>query len=197
MTASTTDTTVQGRIASYPRLVSVGLLAGVVVGLLAGIGARVAMRLVALAGNVAPEFTVAGTLVVLITGVFYGVLAGVLFVAVQPYLSSSRRWQGVLFGLVLVLGFGPIFFLADQVQELHVAPLVGITLFSLLFFLTGLLIAATTTRLERFLPAPPRCARTYHALTILAVLSGLGSLPSIIWQVGLAVQQVAGLLAGS
>jgi hypothetical protein len=179
----------------HNRPVSAGFLAGATVGLIAGAGARVAMRLVAIAGNVAPAFTVAGTLTILITGVLYGVAAGLLFVAVRPRLPGSQ--QGVIFGLVLVLGFGPIFFLADQVNELHVAPLAGIILFSMLFFLTGLLITATTTRLEQFLPAPSRRTRAYRTLTIVAVIFWLGFLPALIWQVVLAVRHIAAFLASS
>jgi hypothetical protein len=180
------------------RALTVGLLSGAAAGLVAGVGARLAMRLVALAGDVTPAFTVGGTLTVLVTGLLYGIGGGVLYVAVRGRLPGTGAGGGLTFGLLVLLLFGPVYFLADQVGELHVAPVVGILTFAPLFVLGGTIIGAIAERLaQRWGTNHTRApAVGFRALGVLGLLVAIGSAPAIAWQVGLAIRKAAAMLAG-
>jgi hypothetical protein len=178
--------------------VSVGLISGAIAGLVAGVGARAAMRLVALAGGVAPAFTIEGTLTILVSALLYGVGGGILYVVVRRRLPGSGVRRGLAFGLVVLLLFGPVYFLADQVDELHVAPVAGVLAFSALFVVGGGIIGAAEEQLERRLPTlgGRASAVAYAALGALGLVVTISGVSAIAWQVGLAVRNAAALLAG-
>jgi hypothetical protein len=79
----------------YLKKIGVGLLAGL------GIGARLAMRLIALAAHQATSFSMEGTLIILLSGALLGLVAGPIFVTVQAYMPGAR-WQGGVFGLIVL-----------------------------------------------------------------------------------------------
>ena len=83
------------------RLASLGILSGLLVGILMGIAARIAMRIVALLVDQGLEFTVAGTLGIILMVSFASVLLGLIFVAVRKYLPGAGLLKGLAFsGLV-------------------------------------------------------------------------------------------------
>ena len=156
------------------RMLGVGVLSGMGVGLAAAIGARIGMRLIAVALGRAPMFTTA-TFELLRDGLYDGILMGLLFVAIRRYLPGVGLVKGVAFGvLLLALALQP--FVLPFLGELQDAPVLGSTLFAALFLATGIAEAAAVAGLERRLPAPRwRLASLvgYGLLTGLAVYTVL------------------------
>lgn len=86
------------------RRLLVGALAGAEMGLLVGgIGARAAMRLIALGQDRAPAFTVRGSLVVVFAGTLIGAIVGAAYVAVRRFIPGRGVVRGLLYSLGLQL----------------------------------------------------------------------------------------------
>jgi hypothetical protein len=104
----------RSRLRHFAAVGAVGALVGL---LIAGAGSRLAMRLVATADNredfgsitdsgaTVGEFTVAGTVDVLSTGIMAGVLGALLYVALRRGLPQRLWHTQVTFSLIL-LGYG-------------------------------------------------------------------------------------------
>ena len=153
------------------HLVNVGVLSGLTVGLTAALGARLGMRIIALATGRVPQFTLVPTLGLLHIGFFFGIVMGLLFVAIRKYLPGGQLTKGLAFGVLLLLLFVLFFFLPPP-GELLDAPLLGSVLFAVLCLLTGLAEALAVAWLERSLPAPRRSLPSLVGsglLTLLAV----------------------------
>ena len=153
------------------RLVSVGVLSGLMVGFAAALGARLVMRIIALAIGRAPQFNLIPTLGLLHVGFYFGILMGLLFVAIRKYLPGSGLTKGLAFGVLLLLLFVLLFFLPPP-GELLDTPLLGSILFSVLCLMTGIAETIAVAWLERFLPAPRRRLPSivgYGLFTLLAV----------------------------
>jgi hypothetical protein len=95
----------------------------------------------------------AATFVLLRTGLYHGVLMGVLFVIIRRYLPGAWLVQGMVFG-VLLFALALLPFVLPFVGELEGAPVLGTVLFAVLFIVTGIAEAAAVEQLERRLPAP-------------------------------------------
>jgi hypothetical protein len=152
------------------RTLGVGVLSGLGVGLGAAIGARIIMRLIAVALGSVPMLT-AATFVLLRTGLYHGILMGILFVAIRRYLPGAGFVKGVSFG-VLLLALAALPFVLPFLSELPAAPVLGGGLFAALFLATGIAEAAAVAQLERRLPAPrrrPSSLLGYGLLLALAV----------------------------
>ena len=178
------------RRAGRLRAAAVGLLAGAAVGVVAGVAARLAMRLVALAGGVPPGFSTSGTLTVLLVALSYGAAGGVLYMLARERLPGAGAGRGLVFGLLVLVLFGPAYFIADQEGELHVSPAVGVAAFSALFVLGGAALGAAADALERRWVRPPR------AVGVLAVIVALGSAPALLGRYVLAGLRLAGVHPG-
>jgi hypothetical protein len=126
-----------------------GALAGALTGVLVGIGARVSMRLVALAAEMQPGFDLGATLGILLLFALMGMPFGVLFVGARP------RWASYIVGWGALYGIGwaalvAIPFVSSRDGELSLAsPWLGILLFAPLPFLGGLLMALLAPLLDR------------------------------------------------
>jgi len=154
------------------------------------------MRLVALAGGVAPGFTVPGTLTVLVVGALYGILGSLVFLGIRGRLPGSGAGKGWIFGMLAWLLYGLPFLIADQVDELRVAPALGLVLFGTIFVLSGPALSLATAGAEAFLSRSVRSRRSrVGALVALAVL--LGSAPAVVSTYVLAGQKIASLLTSS
>ena len=98
--------------------VAAGALAGAVAGVLCGIAARVAMRSVALglvdASMQVPTFTVPGTLGILTIAAIVGAPFGVGYALMPAHLGRTRLVRGLLYAGVMILAFGPLFFLGTE-----------------------------------------------------------------------------------
>jgi hypothetical protein len=100
--------------ATPERIFGIGLLASVIASLMAGIGARIIMRIVALTAHMPLSFSITGSLNVVFFGFFLGLIAGFIYTGCVVAFSSSpkvRKYlpgpigRGLTFGvLLLVIG---------------------------------------------------------------------------------------------
>ena len=139
--------------------IGAGLVTGAAAGaLIGGIGARLAMRVVALLGEGAPSFSIGGTLGILLMGAVLGAIGGLGFALVRWILrlrtsSGSPSLRDVLAGA----GYGTIlsvltvlpFFLSPTGELSLAPPLVGAALFGWIPLAYGLTLGIATPWLER------------------------------------------------
>ena len=79
-------------------------LVGIALGLpILGIGGRIAMRIIAHATNVAPSFSLGGTMTVIFMGIVSGAAGGVIYAILVRVLRDRPMLRGVIFGVVLTL----------------------------------------------------------------------------------------------
>ncbi len=141
----------------YIRAAGIGASAGLVAGLLWGIGLRLAMRIMALLGGQSPEFSFEGTLLILLVGTFIGIPTGLLFVAIRKYLPGSGRWKGLLFGLLVVLVLGYPFYVGPlQDEAVPGYEILAFIMFEGLLVSFGMAVAAVAGRLEESIPTVAR-----------------------------------------
>ena len=93
-------------------------MCGIGAGALAGLWARVAMRMVALGVadgvGITPDFTVAGTLVIVLGGMIVGAPAGLAFGVVADRLPGPASLRGLVFAALLLGVIGPFFFRIEE-----------------------------------------------------------------------------------
>src|ERR1700737_2197944 len=99
------------------RIIGVAFLASIVGGLIAGIGARIIMRIIVLALHQPPGFTIAGTLNIVIMGLFLGLVVGpvigILSVAID-HLPRGKKYlqnpfvRGITLGVLLIIIIIPL-----------------------------------------------------------------------------------------
>jgi hypothetical protein len=172
---------------AWVRSLLVAIVVGGAVGLVVGgLGARVAMRLVALAeptdltgartlsGGVVGELTWSGTADVLLAGLAVGVLGGLLYLALRGVLPRRDGLRAAVFAAFLVLVPGAVFSGDSEFRQLE-RPLVALAVFVPVFVLYGLLVPLVV---ERHAPAPERTrgaaammARGVVLLTVMLALT--------------------------
>jgi len=147
---------------------SAGALAGFVAGLVAGAGARVAMRMVAdgVADGVGvtPEFTLAGSVAIALFGAIIGAGGGLLYEAIADRLPGPARGHGVIFGVLLLLAIGPVFFLNNE----EFFSLGRVALFATLFFVFGIALSFVSSPSRRLAPSLPLVPQVILVLVGLA-----------------------------
>ncbi len=122
-----------------PRDWPMALAAGASLGFLfLGIGARVGMRIVALASAQPTAFTVEGSVAVILLGALTGAVVAAIFLLVRIVISTSRWVRGAVFwgvcGALALRGISPI-------------TLLNATVFLPLFLLHGVLLHAFWCRI--------------------------------------------------
>jgi hypothetical protein len=179
----------RGQASALLRSLAGCLAAGVVVGLLvAGLGSRVVMRVLALvdadargtvteAGNRVGEITAGGTLaLILFVGIPAGVAAGLIVFLVRRWLPSRLVWRGPALSLVLLALLGGTVIDADNIDFRLLEPSgLAVALFGVLFLFAGYALAVLADRWA--LGAPPvfyRRSVTVVGAIVLAVVVGLG-----------------------
>ena len=103
-----------------------GLIAGAVIG---GIGGRLAMRAVAVIGGMTPEFSVGGTLAIVMIGAMMGALCGFLLGAIWPQLPGPALVKGAWFGATLSILVSILLFSAGDGELALATPPVRAALF--------------------------------------------------------------------
>ena len=179
----------RGQASALLRSLAGCVAAGVVVGLLvAGLGSRVVMRVLALAdadargtvteaGNRVGEITAGGTLaLILFVGIPAGVAAGLIVFLVRRWLPSRLVWRGLALSLALLALLAGTVIDADNIDFRLLEPSgLAVALFGVLFFLAGYVLAVLA---DRWAPgAPPifyRRGVTVVGAIVLAVVVGLG-----------------------
>lgn len=151
-----------------------GGLAGVVIG---GVLSRLSMRVVALLTGSPGEFSVGGTLGILLIAAVFGVIFGGIYSPLRRFLPSRWPWQGAVYGglwAVLVC----YFFFANREGELGlIGPVTGAALFSPIPVVQGAGMAWLLGRVEARLAG--RTVRTVPAhwfagLIVAVLLAAVG-----------------------
>jgi len=144
-------------------------------GIVTGIGARAAMRMVADgvpdAIRTLPSFTAEGTAAILVFAAIAGAPFGALFAAVYDALPGPRRARGLLFGLAMLVTVGPLFFTGNRDEFITQERMV---LFSFLFLLFGVaagLVIEPSLRLARRIPDAARLVLAFIAIGTGALLA--------------------------
>lgn len=149
--------------------IAVGVACGMAAGAVAGVWARIAMRLVAIGVadhvGVLPQFTVAGTLLIVVSGAIVGVPAGLLYTLVADRIPGPARWRGILYAGFLLALVGPFFF---RIEEFFSTG--RVLLFVPPFVLFGVVLGAARAPLRRVVTQWPVGAQIGLALTGLATL---------------------------
>ena len=194
----------------WAHAIGVAMLAGLVAGVLViGLGGRLAMRISGILGgqtaaglltennNVVGEITVGGTLFLIVSGATYGVLFGMLYVAVRPLLTPLGRWQPFTFGVLFFLVFGFTFINPENSDFRRFGPsVVNVAMFGAIFVLFGMTLASLTTALDprdAAAPGAPRIGVGRMRLTTL--ITALLAIPVLAgaWQ---TVVSIARILTG-
>ena len=102
--------------------VSLGVLAGAGGGLITGLGARVAMRIVADSIGQYPALTLDGTLNIMVLGIVFGLFPGVLYGVVKPVMPGGVLAHGLFLGLSLFAVVGLPLLIPPAEGELALAP---------------------------------------------------------------------------
>lgn len=165
---------------------AVGALAGMIAGIVAATGARVAMRMVAVGVadgvGVRPDFSLGGTLAIVIAGMLIGTPAGVVFNAVADRLPGPRRLRGLLFGLLLLAAIGPLFLRTEEFFSIG-----RVLLFVPLFPLFGIVLGIAREPASRLMTRFP---------TQIQTAVGLAGAASILLVLFVAAASLLGLPAG-
>lgn len=164
-------------------------LAGIVAGVLvAGVLGRIAMRVsgflsspeligsATAAGNRVGEITFSGTMALaMFVGIPAGVMGAAVFASAEPWLRERRPWQGVVFGLLLLLAGGFVFIEPANFdfQRFGPAPL-NIAMFAALFIAFGALTAWLVDRIRHAMEGDGRTARALEVLGWFAALAVTG-----------------------
>jgi hypothetical protein len=173
----------------YALKLGIGLAAGAVGGVVAGLGARLAMRGVALAAGLETSFTLGGTLVIVIFGLMLGTPFGVGFMALRSLLPGAGAWKGLVYGLLLFVVFlaPPLLFYREG-EALLASPLIGVSLFAPLPLAYGITVAGAALFVESRLhrtaaPRPairlPAVVTQTLAVVVFALLLQLGVLGAL------------------
>jgi len=175
------------RLTGVARHVGTATLAGVISGIfVGGLLGRVVMRIAGFAagpglvgsftanGNRVGDITVAGTAaIVLFVGLSSGLIGGVLYAVIEPWLRRLRPWHGLAYGTALLGAFG--FTVLDpsnlDFRRFGSAPL-NVAMFAGLFLLFGVTTALLFDRVRSLIDGATRPARVAKALAFMALIPG-------------------------
>jgi len=136
----------------FLQKVSIGVRAGLMAGVVLGIGARLAMRVVASMGDRMTEFSVGGTIGILFIGGIIGLISGLIFMAIRRYIPGNGVLKGLSFGMLVYLVLTLLLRTALQ-EEIDPAVAAGrlptiLGAFGLAFGAYGLVLQAMVTWLS-------------------------------------------------
>ena len=167
---------------------AVALVVGATVGLLvAGGGARLAMRLIALADNredfgattgseaTVGEITLGGTVAVLLTGLALGIMGALLYVALRAWLPVRGGYRSVIYVLI-VLGLGLSLTIdGNQGDFVFLDTATSLAAFSAVLVLYAVAVPAL---IDRLAPRVVRRSRFGHSVVacVLAISLVVGTL---------------------
>jgi hypothetical protein len=171
-------------------LAGLGLLGGAVAGFLAaGVGGRLAMRLVSLlaghehygeitdAEQVVGRITVEGTIGFIAFFTFAtGIIGGTLYVMARRWMPGTGIRKGLAYGGLLMLLFGSTIIEGRNSDFRRFVPsYLSVGLFASLFLLYGMIASAVVERLDRGGGARPRSRLLFlGGYLLLAIAAGFG-----------------------
>jgi hypothetical protein len=208
----TATTGVIGLLRNVARQIAIGALAGFLVGLVViGGGLRLFMRLAAILtegganqmvtenGNTAGQITLDGTLSILIfSGGMFGVVGGIVVMAVRPWLPASGWRRSLLAGGIGFAVAGPAVLEGGENGDYKRFGILGINvcLFTLLPFLFGIAVLPVIDWLDRAIsPALPGLSRGWRDLLKSILLAPLVLMAVLLLPLALMMPPVALLLA--
>jgi hypothetical protein len=164
----------------FGRAACIGALGGLGVGFVMGVVNRIVMRIVAVMngpttietdfGATVLNFTVPGTLGLIVVTAIFGIVPGLLYVGLRRLLPGGLVVRGLVFGVLTGALYGSR--LVDSTARdfrLLGVPLVSSAMFLGMFVLFGLLIAPVVARLDRRLSRAP----SNRVSAVYAVVGGL------------------------
>ena len=175
------------RLTALARHVGTATLAGVIAGMLVGgLLGRIVMRIAGFTagpglvgsltanGNRVGDITVMGTVaIVLFVGLSIGLVGGLLYALLEPWLRRLRPWHGLAYGVGLLAAFG--FTVLDpsnlDFRRFGSAPL-NVAMFAALFLLFGVGTALLFDRLRSLIAGATRLARVAEAVAFLVLIPG-------------------------
>ena len=151
------------------RILGIGILAGLIASLITAIGARIIMRVVALSAHQLPNFSIAGSLRIIVIGIFVGFVPGFAYALCMLFLSNAPKaskhlpdslGRGFAFGLLLVVIVGlPSILISSPLlpkEDLNLGnPLLNRIMFAALPLLYGIALGGTEAILNRYRPYKP------------------------------------------
>jgi hypothetical protein len=153
------------------RMFGVGALSSVIAGLVAGIGARIIMRIVAVTAHMPLQFSIAGTLNILFFGLFLGFAVGFLitFFTMAVYSSPKARkyfpdpvWRGLICGILLLLvGLPTLVNSSSTAADFALGiPLLNKCMFGTLIVIYGITLGVAEKTCDHYLPRRPTSTKT-------------------------------------
>jgi hypothetical protein len=192
--ADVTEAIAIGAVVRSGRAVGIGGLAGVLAGIaVAGIGGRVLMRVSAVLagpasigmrtdnGNIVGEITLPGTIaLVAFAGVANGLIGGLVYAALRPWLAPLGRRGALGFGVLLLAVLGFVVITPENPDFRRFGPAaVNIAMFAVIYVLFGTLLVSLHAALDRFTPGGPQGRPTGIGGIALATAAGLAGLLSL------------------
>jgi hypothetical protein len=159
----------QETIVISERTMGVVALASLSAGVVAGIGARIIMRIIALTSHQPPGFSIAGTLNILFSGITLGFIIGFIVTMITTVLSASPKvgkyipgpiGRGLIFALLLLLLALPLFITVNANDFTLGIPLLDKFLFGALFVIYALSLTLAEKAFDHYLPRKPTAAKT-------------------------------------
>lgn len=143
----------QARWKGLAKNMGIAFLAAFFIGILYGLLLRLVMGIIALFyPHMASGFSISGTMLLVVLGIAVTLANSIVYTL--TFQSARMSWgrKGIYFGLLSLLIYGIPLFLSNPNNELFgpQAPL-GITLFSLLFFIGSFGLAFSVERITRWL----------------------------------------------
>lgn len=126
---------------------------GLVGGLVAAAGGRLAVRVFAVATGQSTTFTTEGSMVIVFFGLLFGPAVAVGYVLVRPLLPGPWPVRGLLYGLALA-ALVALSFSGTPVDEAAPDRSLAIALFGTLAMILGAVTAGVTAWLDPRLPVP-------------------------------------------
>ena len=176
--------------ARIAKNIGIGFFAAIVTGMITGLLLRIIMKIIAMAfPHMASGFTFEGTFALILMGMGFTLANSIIYMFVHRYLPKRGVRKGLIYGCLNLLIFGIPFFLSNPGNELFgpQAPL-GITLFSLLFLMGGLLLALLVNLILNWVNQSTR--RLKYTYTIFALLIG----PAVLMSAGIIYEIIYELL---
>lgn len=144
------------RISRWARILGVGIFAGLAAGGVAGVGARIAMRIIAESIGRMGNFSIPGTLNILLAGVGAGIPLAFSYAVLKRFIPGRELVKGLLFGAVLFLTLGIPFIFSGVEPDFELSPVLGRILFSIIPFVYGIVLGLALPIADEVIPLPRR-----------------------------------------